>query len=746
VSSYQPNALDPGSAPSLADAEYLLSLLPDNALPDAAPLPPGSYLPGQPDIAFVGRTTELRTLAHALKQPAHAAAICGPGGMGKTQLALAFAAHYGQFFAGGVCWISFAQPASISAEVAASGAGLNLHPGFANLPLRERVRLVVAAWHKPMPRLLIFDGCEEPHLLHEWWPDGGGCHILLTSRQETHNLPPIARRLTLTALPRPDSQAILSAALNGNAPPDITDLDALAAELDDLPLALRLAAACLHRCPDLQHDAYLARLRDLPPTRGAVARAAALSYQQLAEGTLRDLLARALCCAWDEPIPRSLLLAGLPDEAPDALDTLLSLGLLTSEPDGAPVLHSLLAACIEPYADTEAARPHVEAALREALTAAAVQPQIMPHLHAAVVVARQRHDEPAAALCHHLGQHLKQTGDRAAAAPLLEHALATREHLLGEQHPDSLSSLALLADLRREQGDYAAALPLFAQLLARHEATSGPWHLRTAVTLTTLGGLHREQGDYTAAAALFARALAIREQRLGLWHPRVATSLAHLAEIRTLQGNQHAAHRLSERARFIRGQALGLRLPQLVVSLTRMADIYEQQHDYEAARSLLAQALGIIEQTLGANHPHIATHLTNMARLLHLQHDPDGARALLERALVIDETIYGPEHPEVATCLNNLAGLLYTSGESAQARPLLERARDICEQALEPQHLDTANTLHNLAVVQFEEAEPGLATDLMRRALHIRRAALGEEHPDTRNSRQSLAAIEAALA
>ncbi|UCC88219.1 MAG: hypothetical protein JSV81_02640, partial [Anaerolineales bacterium] len=58
----------------------------------------------------------------------------------------------------GVFWLSFADPAAIPAEIAASAerGGLELPPGVGDLPLDDQVRLVLSAWQSELPRLSIF--------------------------------------------------------------------------------------------------------------------------------------------------------------------------------------------------------------------------------------------------------------------------------------------------------------------------------------------------------------------------------------------------------------------------------------------------------------------------------------------------------------------------------------------------------------------------------------------------------------
>ncbi len=91
-----------------------LAELPEREVPQPAPMPEGSRFPSiRPNPLFVGREDELKELAKYLKGGesvaiGQVAAATGMGGIGKTQLASEFAHRYGQYFAGGVYWLSFA--------------------------------------------------------------------------------------------------------------------------------------------------------------------------------------------------------------------------------------------------------------------------------------------------------------------------------------------------------------------------------------------------------------------------------------------------------------------------------------------------------------------------------------------------------------------------------------------------------------------------------------------------------------
>src|SRR5207248_5024464 len=169
--------------------------------------------------------------------------------------------RFGPNFPGGVFWLCCSLPDEVPAQVGACGGSgaMNLRADFADLTLDEKVRLVRDAWRMEVPRLLVFDDCEDESLLREWLPGGGGAHVLVTRRE------PEVGILRLPVLPLGGLSRDESLALLGAYRPDERAggpaMGALAEELGHLPLALRLAGGFLRLHHDVSVDAYLGRLR-----------------------------------------------------------------------------------------------------------------------------------------------------------------------------------------------------------------------------------------------------------------------------------------------------------------------------------------------------------------------------------------------------------------------------------------------------------------------------------------------------
>lgn len=148
---------------------------------------------------FFGREEELLKLDQFLIHP-HAGdltirryALCGMGGIGKTDLALQFA-HTRRDKFQAVFWVDAAEKSQIATEFAAIAPKLGLvAPSEAQdiVTCRERFKAWLEASEdiraderakRGIPWLLIFDNVDDLALLENYYPDRGAGSILITSR------------------------------------------------------------------------------------------------------------------------------------------------------------------------------------------------------------------------------------------------------------------------------------------------------------------------------------------------------------------------------------------------------------------------------------------------------------------------------------------------------------------------------------------------------------------------------------
>jgi tetratricopeptide (TPR) repeat protein len=717
-----------------------LHTLPLYHVPVPAPLPPGSLMPLRRNPLFVGRDQDLRAIAAALGaagmaavSQVEAAATTGLGGIGKTQLACEFVHRYGQYFRGGVFWLSFADPQAIAAETAAcGGAGaLELRPDFGHYPLHDQVRLVQAAWRSPTPRLLVFDNCEDPELLERWRPVSGGCSILVTSRRGDWEVVMGVKTVALGVLPRAESLNLLR---KHCAEAEEEILDAIAEELGDLPLALHLAGSYLYRYRRVVNPAdYLEQLRDphllrhpslqgigISPTGHVqhVGRTFALSYDRLdpadeIDAMALDLLVRTAHFAPGEPIWYRLLVKTLGVDLADAsaalnadraFARLIEVGLIETTEDDVLRMHRLVAAFVREVAKdkVEATQQAVEAVVFEETAQVNQEGRPLPllawqlHLRAVVDVARARADEEGARLCNELGQHLWQIGDYEGALPYYTKALAIRESVLGEEHLATAQSLLNLGRLLRALGKLDETRVYFERALAIRRQRLGEIHPDTAECLDNLGRCLYEQGDLAGALPLLEQALAISRETVGEADPRTAEFHNNvgmcLADME--RGAQALPH--LRRALAINQNTLGPDHPHVALSNNNIGVVLQKLGSLEEAKPYYEQALQIRQQSLGDEHPDTGQSLNNLGALLRDLGYLTEAQGYIERGLHIYETVLGAEHPRTAFCHRSLGRLYLLYGDMANAQAHFARALAIRQQALGPNHPLTVESRHDV--------------------------------------------------
>ncbi len=589
--------------------------------------------------AFIGREHEEAALRHLLaREDARLVTLTGPGGIGKTRLALQVAAEVANQFRAGVCFVplsSVSDPSLIALTIA-QAAGVR---ETGNQSPQESLKEYVSGLGQPM--LLLLDNFEHlvaaAPVIAQLLTIGPKLKVVVTSQAPLHVYGEHEFPVPPLALPDPKSMPSLEmlsglpaiglfveraravkhefALTKENAPA----VAAICARLDGLPLAIELAAA---RIKLLSPSAMLARLegrlnlltggaRDLP------------SRQQTLRGTVD--WSYGLLNAAEQTLFRrlSIFAGGCTLEAVEAVcDTKGDLGLDVLDGMASMVDKSLAQQVEQP--DTET-RFRMLSTLREyALErlVASADESATRRAHAAyyLVLAEEgaediaahpewldrfevEHDNFRVAL-----DYLIKTGDadwglRIGAA--LFRFWETREHLTEGRaaiarilalegvaaRPKLHARLRFAAGvLASEQGDYGPAQQMFEDSLETYLELND--NRGVAVALNALAVITRDRGEIAAASSLSERCVAIWRD---LGDPAdIARALSNLASVMKLQGEYERASSLYDEclAMFRQiGDVAGA-----AWTLNYQGDVAREKADFVTARSFYEQSLSEFRQ------------------------------------------------------------------------------------------------------------------------------------------------------
>ncbi|MCW8375425.1 tetratricopeptide repeat protein [Streptomyces justiciae] len=587
------------------------------------------FLPGSASGVFVGREGELAELRAMLTDHGTAAvrAIHGLGGVGKSTLALQYAARYRDAYTL-VWWITAETAESIVTGLGglamalcpewAGAAGPDERAAWALLWLQEH-----AGW------LLVFDNVEDPGVLRPYLGTLHRGHHLATSRKAT-GWHAVAPSMALGLLPLPEAVDLLSRlAFPGRAPTreEWAAATELARVLGCLPLALEQAGAYAYETGTGLED-YRRSLglvldevsEGIDPER-TIAR---IWDQTLGAISGRDPLAVRLleAMAWMAPddIPRGLL----EPLAPDAVALNRALGVLHSYNmvgfSGSFVgVHRLVQTVLRGRA---VGRADAERVLQEAVlsldedeeSTADQWQQVLPHIDALAenspegsVPSRTMADAYLTA-----AQYLYEQQRDGQTVTLRRLVLAQCSES-GDTHLNTLTAMNNLASAYTDAGCPQLAISLLETVVARRVETQGSAHPDTITARQNLAVAYNEAGHLEQATSLFETTLTQYEQTLGDSHRHTLTCRHNLAYAYHLGGHLERAISLLETTLAQYEQAVGDSHPRTLTCRNSLAVAYAQAGDPERAVPLLETTLAQREQVLGHTHPHTEATRENLA-------------------------------------------------------------------------------------------------------------------------------------
>ena len=702
-------------------------------------------IPREP-AAFVARETVDRLAAAGEGRVAVVCAVTGLRGVGKTQIAAAYArARAGEGW-GLVGWVNAETRDVLLDGLARVADALGVADPEGD-SLESARRLGAHLQTRAGQSLLIFDNATDPDGLRAFLPATGGTQIVITTTDRAFAA--LGQPVDVSAFTRPQSVRYLRAR-TGLADQD--GAETVADQLGDLPLGLAQAAATISR-QHLTYSQYLERLRQVPvqdllgrhpgedyPHATAAALLLSVQATEASDPTgLAGWLLRVLAALSPDGIPRAFL-NGLPTARPAqrpamlrrrarhrrkwevdaAIERCVAGSLLEWSVTGDVLMHRLLARVLRE-------RDQASGQWTRTVTAALnlLEPLLFPETQAwarredgtrLAAQAEALWDADAGARTSDRDLALRQLQARSwavrqlRAAADLSRAIATgiqtladSERVLGPGHPQTLSSRNNLAYAYGAAGRLGQAIPLYEQNLADTERVQGPGHPDTLASRNNLALAYREAGRLDQAIPLHEQTLADTERVLGPDHPDTLASRDNLAGAYGAAGRLDQAIPLYEQNLADTERVLGPDRPDTLALRNNLAYAYQSAGRLQQAIPLHEQTLADSERVLGPDHPQTLTSRNNLALAYRKAGRLQQAIPLHEQTLADRERVLGPDHPQTLTSRNNLAGAYWAAGRLEQAIPLYEQTLADTERVLGPDHPQTLTSRNNLERARIED-------------------------------------------
>ncbi|MGW5585921.1 FxSxx-COOH system tetratricopeptide repeat protein [Streptomyces sp. NPDC003857] len=688
-------------------------------------------------------------------------ALFGLGGVGKTQVAIEyvhrFMADYDL-----VWWTSAEHEDNVVASLAELGARIGA-PGGEDMTLASQEAVQMLARGLPTKRwILVFDNADDPAWLTRYFPQGGGGHILVTSRNQAWAQQ--GTSVPIEVFLREESVEHLTRRASGLT---TTEADQVANAVGDLPLAVEQTAAWLAETATPIED-YLQQLAEQTTDvlalnqpadySHSVAATWNISIARLAERSPASVRLLQLCAFLaPEPISSHLLYSKEMIDALRPYDSSLQESLLlgriireigrfalakVDQVSNSIQVHRLVQAVIRSQLSEEEQREarHVVHTVLAGARPDGDEPiddpetwprfaVIWPHLTASD--ARNCTDAPTRRLLIDRVRYLWKRGDFPGAQRRAEELLAHWKDLLGEDDVQYLYLRCQLASVLRSQGRYVEARGIDTELLERQRRVLGHSHPHTYVTTSNLASDLAALGEYRSAVDLAREAHEGFSQIFHESHRRTLSAANNLALALRMVGRYSDARVLDQDTLDRRIEVLGPDHPYTLASAERLGRDLREVGRYSESVALLSRTYDAHKRILGKDFPGTLRCAKSLAVSLRRAGQFEDARRLTTATRGQYRAQYPKPTPDSLACDLNLAADLFAADEREPAREVAREALSEYVKVPGEAHPYTQAALNNLGIFHWGCGDVAKAEEVFQQVLPRMADVLGERHPHT---------------
>jgi tetratricopeptide (TPR) repeat protein len=703
-----------------------------------------SIIPFSQNHHFVGREPQLAELGEKLfsnEQTTTTLAIVGPGGIGKSQLALEVAHRTIQNNKDcSVFWIDASNEESLYHSYAGVAQKLSVQGWNDDQADLKQLAQSCVVEISARQCLLIFDNAEHLTLrssgsstraaadVADYLPQSKLCSVIFTTTNiDTAQALASQNVIALRELTPDMAVKMLQVRLTRPlANTEQLEAEHLLKELSYLPLAVMQAAACIKASGMTvqEYRLWLGEYKELATEHNG-----ASSETTPQDSGTKDPVAAALFISIDQ-ISRDhaiaadyLFLAACVDQKDISLD-LLGAASMQAREDAIRVLDKYALVTRRPAESALDVHRLVHQALRRRLQ---VQGQLIQWTQRTIMQLLRVFPD---------GDH----SNRSKWRRLLPHAQYALSHSLADDGDEERMQLASRCAIAlHSDGWYGEAEELFMQVMQTMKRVLTNEHPDILSIMHNLASAYITQRRWKEAEELFMQVMQIRKRVLSDEHPDILSSMRNLATTYNGQGRLKEAEELEVQVMQMSKRVLSDEHPDTLLSMRNLATTYDSQGRLKEAEELEVQVMQISKRVLSDEHPVTLSNILSLAATYSKQGRWKEAEELQVQVMQTRKRVLGDEHPDT---LNNMAFLAETyskQGRWKEAGELEVQVTQTSKKVLGDEHPDTLTSMANLAATYWNQGQWKEAEELRMQVVQMKKRVLSDEHPDTLNSMAILA-------
>ncbi|KAK0105105.1 hypothetical protein ONS95_004532 [Cadophora gregata] len=734
---------------------------------------------------FLGRDDIIRQLdekfvtteGHSQPREVQTTALCGLGGIGKSQIALEYAYLRKERSPDAIFWILASTTTRFEESYKQIAAEFQL-PGRndPHVDVLQLVRNWLEREYK-QPWMMVVDNVDDNEVFEkmtsgkspfEYLPKIANAIILFTSRNRDICLNLVNDPIIVEPLSRDFARKLLGDRTKGDSTDEEKDI--LLAELDHLPLAITQAASYMAK-RNKSVPQYLLLFQDSERSRvkllehkfvdtgrearslESIATTWLMSFEQIkSENPRAANLLFTMSLMSRQSIPTSLI----KDENENLVDfeeavgTLVAYSFVSADDSGSNyTMHRLVQTVTRAWLNDHGDRISIESQLLSSLsrrfpegdfetwkTCARYRPHVESILSYIPESSVEAERLSRADLLSKLAWYFREQGKYDHARINIEQALNMMHSFEGCGSEKMFRAKRKLARIIGDQGYPEEAIKLLVALLGAEDALNVPNRLETLETVDMLAMALANTlfpTRWPESEKLARRSLEHRRSALNDGHPRLLKSLHTLGWVLYRQERFDESVCLLEECLQKLRASLGEKNPETISTANDLALglINLNPPKFETAEQLLRESVKQIVLSCGTDHPNTIVVQSNLCKVLRRSGKHTEAEALQLEQLALSEKILGPNHPTTIWCLGLVAVSLFYQEEYDSTESFILTALEKRPDLIRRDIINALSLINILALVQEKHQDFIEAAKNFQTVLQGRKEELGVDHPAT---------------